>query len=107
MIGGYRLEGTIVGDHDVTAWMVVSGEIGGVDVSGLTVLLVRPGPVVILDEHATPEQAEVVRDAFADGRAEFFLAPVTVRARRLSVSIPERQIACRLTLPERPKRRTT
>lgn len=98
MEGDYRLEGTVVETRDVTAWMKCRGEIDGVDVSGLTILMVRPGPVVILDEQATPEQAQAVRDLLDRGSG-FFLAPMTVQSRYLSVSIPERQIECRLALP--------
>jgi hypothetical protein len=103
MEGDYRLEGTVVETPDLTAWMMSRGEIGGIDISGLTVLMVRPGPVVILDERATPEQAQAVRDLFLERGSGFYLAPMTVRSRRLCVSIPERQIECRLTLPE-PRR---
>jgi hypothetical protein len=99
MDGGYRIESTVIDTPDVTAWMMSGGEIGGVDISGLTVLVVRPGPVVILDEQATPEQTQVVRDFFTDQGGGFYLAPVSVRSRRLAVSIPERRIECRLTLP--------
>lgn len=98
--GHYRIEGTVVDTPDVTAWMVSGGKIDGIDVAGLTVLVVRPGPVVILDEQATPEQAQAVRDLFAERGAGFYLAPVTVRSHHLSVSIPERRIECHLTLPE-------
>jgi hypothetical protein len=79
--------------------MVSKGVIGGVDVSGLTVLLLHPEPVLILDEHATPEQAAAVREVFADRAFGFYLAPLTVRSSRLSVSIPERGIDCHVTLP--------
>jgi hypothetical protein len=102
MHDGYRLEGTVVeqptGGRLITAWMVSRGEIGGVDVSGLTVLFVYPGPVVVLDELATPEQAQALRDVFADRAGGFYLAPLTVRSRRLSVSIPEQGIDCHVTL---------
>lgn len=102
MEGNYRLEGTVVETPEVTAWMMSGGQIGGIDVSGLTILMVRPGPVVILDEQATPEQAQAVRELLDRGSG-FYLAPMAVRSRRLSVSVPERQIKCRLALPE-PRR---
>jgi len=102
----YRIESTVVATPDVTAWLMSGGEIGGIDVAGLTVLVVRPGPVVIVDEEATPQQAQVVRDLFAERGSGFYLAPVTVRSRRLSVSIPERRIECHLTLPEEAARRS-
>ena len=100
MEGDYRIESTIIDTPTVTAWMVSGGAIGGVDISGLTVVVVRPGPVVILDEQATPQQAAAVRDFFTDRGVGFYLAPVSVRSRRLTVSIPERRIECRLTLPD-------
>jgi len=99
MEGGYRIESTVIDTPAVTAWLVSGGAIGGVDISGLTVVVVRPGPVVILDETATPQQAAVVRDFFTDRSVGFYLAPVAVRSRSLTVSIPERRIECRLTLP--------
>lgn len=102
MNGDYRLEGTVVETPEVTAWMVSGGQIGGIDVSGLTILIVRPGSVVIVDEQATPEQAQAVRELLDRGSG-FYLAPMAVRSHRLSVSIPERQIECRLVLPE-PRR---
>jgi hypothetical protein len=100
MHGDYRLEATIVETPEATAWMMSHGSIDGIDVSGLTVLMVPPGPVVILDEDATPEQAEAVRDLFHERGVGFYLAPMTLRSRQLFVSIPERRIECRLTLPE-------
>ena len=99
MDGGYRIESTVVDTPAVTAWMVSSGEIGGVDISGRTVVVVRPGPVVVLDERATPQQAEAVRAVFTDREAGFYLAPLRVRSRRLTFSIRERRVDCRLTLP--------
>jgi hypothetical protein len=103
---GYRIESTVIDTPDVTAWLMSGGEIGGIDVAGLTVLVVRPGPVVIVDEQATPQQVQVVRDLFAERGSGFYLAPVTVRSRRLSVSIPEQRIECHLTLPEGEPRRS-
>ncbi len=103
MNAAYRLEGTVVDQPDgrwtVTAWIVTRGEVGGVDVSGRTVLVLQPGPVLILDENATPEQVQAVRAFFADQALGFYLAPITVRAGELSVSIPERGIDCHLTIP--------
>lgn len=102
MRDGYRLEGTIVeqvdGDRQITAWMLSQGEVDGVDLSGLTVLQVFPGPVVVLDELATPEQAQAVREVFADRSSSFYLAPLTVRSDRLSVSILEQGIDCHVAL---------
>jgi hypothetical protein len=102
MHDGYRLEGTMVeqpaGGRWVGAWRVSRGEIDGVDVSGLTVLLVYPGPVVVLDERATPEQAEAIRAVFVDRACGFYLAPLTFESHRLSVSIPEQGIDCHVTL---------
>jgi hypothetical protein len=102
MHDGYRLEGRVVeqpdGDRQITSWTLSRGDIDGVDVSGLTVLLVYPGPVVVLDELATPEQAEAVREVFADRSSSFYLAPLTVRSDRLSISIPEQGIDCHVTL---------
>jgi hypothetical protein len=78
MHDGYRLEGTIVeqpdGGRQITAWTLSHGDIDGVDVSGLTVLLV------------------------ADRSSSFYLAPLTVRSDRLSISIPEQGIDCHVTL---------
>jgi len=96
---GYRIESTVVDTPDATVWLVSGGEIDGIDVAGLTILVIRPGPVVILDEQATPQQAQVVRDHFGERGSGFYLAPVTVRSLRLSVSIPEQHIECHVTLP--------
>lgn len=83
----YWLEGTVIeavggtpssGRHSgawVTTWVVGRGEIAGTDVSRLVIIGVRrdgsdatsKAAVLLLDERATPQQVQVVRDAF-EGR---------------------------------------
>lgn len=86
----YRLEGTVIeavggtlspggrrrGGPWITTWIVSRGDITGTDISGLVIIAVRqagsytelaPPAVLLLDERATPQQVEAVRDAF-EGR---------------------------------------
>jgi hypothetical protein len=71
----YRLEGTVIEAAGSTTWIIREGEVAGTDVSGLVILGVRPpdsgsadaAHVLLLDERATPQQVQAVRDVFDGG----------------------------------------
>src|SRR3712207_2531776 len=92
----------------VQAYHIDRGEIAGVDVAGLTVAEMADIPgnilqghirgVFFIDEHATPEQERVLRQAWG-GELGGLLADIAARSEEHTSELQSRQyLVCRLLL---------
>ena len=84
--GGDEIEGSVIAfgaAGEVTAWFIATGQVGGIALSGLTLISASAvgdsrRRVLLVDEQATPEQLQILLDVFgACQTAAYYQVPVS------------------------------